>query len=230
VACHSPKREPRPNRRRAGSREPSRGLGSNYVRGVHWGNTLAWQIFLTERRAFARKLHCAQAPTVLDHLRALPQRDGRARPSLAGGPVGGECNLIVLDASDVLDNAFAVWCPRVDAEGEVGSKRPGHLRPLLPPSCFSPRVSASGMLLFPYSRHVRLRSPVQDLTMETWPVFSIFWRACGPLNKIMTTTPPRAPARLNRPTTRSFAESCLCLSYSGNWPRSKKYRSAEWRR
>ena len=55
------------------------------------------------------ELHCTQAPTVLDHSRALSQRDGRARPSLvAGGPVGGECNLIVLDARDVLDNAFAV--------------------------------------------------------------------------------------------------------------------------
>src|SRR5215470_4015540 len=38
----------------------------------------------------------------------------------------------------------------------------------------------------------------------------------------MRTTPPRAPARLNRPTTWSFAECCLCLGYSGNWPRSKR--------
>src|SRR5262249_25504957 len=42
-------------------------------------------------------------------------------------------NLIVLDACDVLDNAFAVGCPRIDAEGEVSSRR-GHLRPLLPQS------------------------------------------------------------------------------------------------
>ena len=42
----------------------------------------------------------------------------------------------------------------------------------------------------------------------------------------MKTTPPRAPARLNRPTTRYFAGCCLCLGYSGNWPRRKKHRRA----
>jgi len=35
-------------------------------------------------------LHHAQAPTVLDHARALPQGDGRAWPAFAGGAVGGE--------------------------------------------------------------------------------------------------------------------------------------------
>jgi len=44
---------------------------------------------------------------------------------------GGERDLIVLDASDVLHDAFAVRGPRIDAEGEVSSKRRGHLRPLL---------------------------------------------------------------------------------------------------
>jgi hypothetical protein len=33
----------------------------------------------------------------------VPQDDGRAGPAFAGGAEGGECNLIVLDAGDVLD-------------------------------------------------------------------------------------------------------------------------------
>ena len=40
----------------------------------------------------------------------------------------------------------------------------------------------------------------------------------------MKTTPPRAPTRLKRPTTRCFAGCCLCFGYSGNWPRRKKHR------
>src|SRR5262249_26163607 len=44
---------------------------------------------------------------VLDHPRALTQSDRRSRPAFAGGAVGGECNLIVLDTSDVLHDAFA---------------------------------------------------------------------------------------------------------------------------
>src|SRR6516165_2364104 len=73
----------------------------------------------------------AQAPDVLDHSRTLPQGDGGAGPAFAGGAEGSERDLIVLDASDVLHDAFAVRGPRIDAEGEVRSKRRGHLRPLL---------------------------------------------------------------------------------------------------
>src|SRR5262245_31873924 len=40
-----------------------------------------------------RSLHHAQAPTVLNHSRTLPQGDGCAGPALAGGAVGG-CVLI----------------------------------------------------------------------------------------------------------------------------------------
>src|SRR5262249_3911780 len=65
--------------------------------------------------------HHAQAATVLDHPRALPQGDRRAGPAFAGSAIGGERNLIVLDAGDVFDDAFAVRCPRIDAEGEVSS-------------------------------------------------------------------------------------------------------------
>src|SRR5262249_581797 len=73
----------------------------------------------------------AQAPAVLDHSRTLPQGDGRAGPAFTRRAVGSECNLIVLDARDVLDNAFAIGCPGIDAEGKVSSQR-AHLRPLLP--------------------------------------------------------------------------------------------------
>jgi hypothetical protein len=41
-------------------------------------------------------------PTVLDHSRTLPQGDGCARPAFTRRAVGGECNLIILDAGDVL--------------------------------------------------------------------------------------------------------------------------------
>src|SRR5262249_49063912 len=76
--------------------------------------------------------HHAQAATVLNHSRALPQGDGSTRPAFARGAVRCECNLVVLDARDVLHNAFAVRGPRIDAEREVSSKRRGHLRLLLP--------------------------------------------------------------------------------------------------
>jgi len=69
-----------------------------------------------------------QAPAVLDHSRALPQCDGSPRPAFAGGAEGGERDLVILDAGDVLDDAFPVSGPGIDAEGEVGS-RCGHRHP-----------------------------------------------------------------------------------------------------
>jgi hypothetical protein len=65
--------------------------------------------------------HHAQAPAVLNHSRALPQGDGGAGPAFTRRAIGGERNLIVLDAGDVFDDAFAVRCPPIDAEGEVSS-------------------------------------------------------------------------------------------------------------
>ena len=62
------------------------------------------------------RLHHAQTLAVLDNSRALPQGDGRARPAFAGGAEGGERDLMVLDASDVLHDAFAIRGPRIDAE------------------------------------------------------------------------------------------------------------------
>jgi hypothetical protein len=58
----------------------------------------------------------------------LPQGDGRAGPAFTRRAEGGERNLIVLDPGDVLDNAFAVGCLGIDAEGKVSSQR-AHLRP-----------------------------------------------------------------------------------------------------
>jgi len=107
----------------------------------------------------------------------LPQCDGNARPALAGGAEGGERNLVVFDARDVLHDALTVRCPGVDAEGEV-SPRCGHLRPLLPQSSSSSHVTASEMLLIPLPEACKVKRPVQNLTMETWPVLRIFgWHA-----------------------------------------------------
>src|SRR5262245_28129736 len=89
----------------------------------------SYKVPFIERIFWTGQSHHAQAAAVLDHSRALPQRDGSPRPALAGGAEGGECDLIVLDASDMLHDAFAVRGPDIDAEGEVSSKRRGHLRP-----------------------------------------------------------------------------------------------------
>jgi len=66
-------------------------------------------------------LHHPQAPAVLDNSRTLPQSDRRARPTLAGGEKRGECDLIILDASDVLHDGFRRQAPGIDAEGEMSS-------------------------------------------------------------------------------------------------------------
>ena len=76
--------------------------------------------------------------------RTQPQGDGRARPALAGGVEGGECNLIVLDASDVLHDAFAVSGPRIDAEGEMRSSL--HVGATVPKNQTSQRMMASAVL------------------------------------------------------------------------------------
>src|SRR6516162_1516253 len=74
--------------------------------------------------------HHAQTPAVLDHSRALPQGDRGARPALASGEEGGERDLIVLNAGDMLDNALPVRGPSIDAESEVSSQC-AHVAPFL---------------------------------------------------------------------------------------------------
>src|SRR6516162_1232133 len=71
------------------------------------------------------------APAILDDASALPQGDGGTRPAFAGSAERGKRDLIVLDASDVLHDAFAVRYPSIDVEGKVSSQL-AHLRPLLP--------------------------------------------------------------------------------------------------
>jgi hypothetical protein len=60
----------------------------------------------------------ADCPRLLAHPAA---GNGCAGPAFAGGAVGSECNLIVVDTCDVLDDAFPVSGPRIDPEGEVHS-------------------------------------------------------------------------------------------------------------
>jgi hypothetical protein len=58
--------------------------------------------------AGATDLFYAQGSAVLDRSHTLPQGNGGAGPTLAGGAMRGERNLIVLDAGDMLYDAFAV--------------------------------------------------------------------------------------------------------------------------
>ena len=90
------------------------------------------------RRLVQPTLYYAQASAVLDHSITLPQRDGDAGPTLARGEIGSERNLIVLDAGDVLHDAFVVGGPGINAEGEVSrasSARAGSARPAAPGHC-----------------------------------------------------------------------------------------------
>src|SRR5262249_31152894 len=69
----------------------------------------------------------ARPTAVLDHPRALAQRDGAARPALDRGPIGRLRHLKVLDAGNVLDDIRPVRGPHVDAKGEMCSGY-SHLR------------------------------------------------------------------------------------------------------
>ena len=100
------KREPRPKWRKGGVSGTLR-CGRTMLRSLRFANSRGVPK-VPHGTAPLLTGHHAQTPAVLDHSRALPQSDGRARPALAGGEEGGERDLIVLDASDVLDNAFAV--------------------------------------------------------------------------------------------------------------------------
>ena len=64
----------------------------------------------------------AQPSTVLNDASTLPQGDGDARPAFAGGVEGSKRNIIVLNAGDVFNDAFAVRGPGIDAVGEVSSR------------------------------------------------------------------------------------------------------------
>src|SRR5215469_17029022 len=83
---------------------------------VEWGRGALGAI-----KSRATVAYHAQPPAVLDHSRTLPQGDGSPRPAFTRRAEGGERDLIVLDASDMLNDAFAVRGPGIDAEGEVSS-------------------------------------------------------------------------------------------------------------
>jgi hypothetical protein len=74
----------------------------------------------------------------------LPQGDVGAGPTFAGCAERSECDLIVLDAGDVLNDAFAVRGPRVDADSEWRMESPGED---MTPN--SPSVLPSMMVLGP---------------------------------------------------------------------------------
>jgi hypothetical protein len=75
-------------------------------------------------------LRNTHSPIVLDHLRALPQRNDRPGPAFAGSLIGCHRQLRVLDARQVLDDLIAVDSPHVDAVQKVGSgqRRTGGLQ------------------------------------------------------------------------------------------------------
>src|SRR5262249_12139962 len=98
----------------------------------------------------------AQTPAILNHSRALPQRDRRVGPALVRGVIGGACDLVVLDAGDVLDDAFAVRGPGVYAETEVRSRC--HLHPLH--SVSASRFTAGGYLIGNTLRMVGQSAPI----------------------------------------------------------------------
>src|SRR5262249_6912325 len=92
------------------------------------------------------------APAILDDASALPQGDGGTRPAFAGSAERGKRDLIVLDAGDVLHDAFAVRGPSIDAEGEVFS------------SGSSPSSSAPILLRFPLHRRSRRVLHLEPIT------------------------------------------------------------------
>src|SRR5215468_10941582 len=151
----------------------------------------------------------AQIPAILDHSSALAQGDGRAGPALDRGAVGRQRDLIVLDAGDVLHDAFAVRRPAVDAEGEVISRR-GHLRPLLPQSSSSSRFTAgaAGFFIFSQSgeRPERYIESLRFDTMPSSPILQAWAKTVGPSPSMcsLSRMPGRAlPSRGHRPQALS---------------------------
>src|SRR5262245_1520209 len=125
----------------------SRSMQASMVRAFFkaTSNTCVRLSIIASPRSFRRWRTTRQTPASVPASLAPARRD--ARPAFAGGAVGGECNLIILDAGDVLHDAFAVRGPRIDAESKV-SPESGHLRPLFPHSSFSSRFTAGASTFF----------------------------------------------------------------------------------
>jgi hypothetical protein len=63
---------------------------------------------------------CFLLPILVDHARALSERDLRVGPPQARGTVGGDRDVEVLDSGQVLDQVLPGVVPHVDAMGEIG--------------------------------------------------------------------------------------------------------------
>src|SRR5262249_20595721 len=80
---------------------------------------------------------------------------------------GGERNLVVFDVRDVFHDAFAVRCPRIDAEGEVSSQC-AHVTPFLSQSASvsiqrkAPLRAGAGLGLGDSSYSCIVSAPVAD--------------------------------------------------------------------
>src|SRR5262245_34796610 len=98
----------------------------------------------------------------------MPQGGRRAGPAFAGGSESSERNLIVLDACDVLHDAFAVGCPGIHAEGEM---RPYlHRHRFLPQSSSASRFTAGAFGFFILSQSgERPERYIESLRFETTP-------------------------------------------------------------
>jgi hypothetical protein len=72
---------------------------------------VAWIALLASALPTLVRPDHAQAATVFDHPRTLPQGDGRAWPAFAGSAESGEGKLVILDTSNVLHDALAIGCP-----------------------------------------------------------------------------------------------------------------------
>ena len=66
-------------------------------------------------------LHRLHLSIVLDHFGTLPQGDDSAWPAFAGGLVGRQRQLGVLDTRQMLDDLVAIDSPHIDAVQKVSS-------------------------------------------------------------------------------------------------------------
>jgi len=72
------------------------------------------------RAPLGNTLGAPEVPRRLSSITRAPCLRGSASwPAFAGGTVGGECNLVVLNAGEAPDNAHAVGSTHVDA-GSLG--------------------------------------------------------------------------------------------------------------
>jgi hypothetical protein len=74
----------------------------------------------------------SRSPAVFEHSSSLTQRERCTGPPLDGGLVSRQSELVVFDASDVLNDSLAVSRPQVDPECEVSTAYRHRSRPRAP--------------------------------------------------------------------------------------------------